>query len=119
MTGVAREGGCAVTEPHAADTGVEQVANDAERQWPVGVNADAPPYAREAAAAYRTELDELLAHLAAHPEQRWVAYRYGQRIGFGTDDLALQRECEEKFPDGLFRVYGIDGADKYPEDTVV
>ena len=40
-------------------------------------------------------------------------------IGFGTDHLEFLRECMATFSDGLFRIYGIDGADKCPEDTVV
>ncbi len=86
---------------------------------PLGVDANAPPHARAAATAYFTELDELLAHLAAHPVERWVAYYGSRRIGFGGDDLELHRECQAKFPDGLFRVYMIDEANKYLEDTVV
>lgn len=89
------------------------------RNWPVGVNPDAPPHARDAAAAYFTELDELLAHLATHPTERWVAYRGSQRVAFGTDHRGLERECLEKFPDGLFRVYAIDATNKYLADTVV
>jgi hypothetical protein len=106
--------------PNAATgTASEEPAGETSRSWPVGVNPDAPPYARDAATAYRMELDDLLAHLAAHPAERWVAYYGSRRIGFGTDDLALHRECQEKFPDELFRIYMIDGADKCPEDTVV
>jgi hypothetical protein len=106
-------------QPTADSPAPAETAGDTSRSLPIGVNPDAPPHVRDAATAYFTELDELLAHLATHPAERWVAYRGSQRIGFGTDDLALQRECLEKFPDGLFRVYGIDGADKCPEDTVV
>ncbi len=71
-------------------------------------NPDAEPHAFEAAVAYINDFDELVAHLATHPEERWVAYRGGQRVGFGADHLALLNECSAKFPDGLFRVYGID-----------
>jgi hypothetical protein len=106
-------------ELHTGSTTPLEMADDTGRTYPIGVNPDAPPHARDAAIAYRMELDELLAHLAAHPAERWVAYRGSRRIGFGTDHLALHRECQEKFPDGLFRIYGIDGADKCPEDTVV
>ena len=78
-----------------------------------------PEHTAQAAAAYMAELDDLLAHMAAHPEERWVAYRGRQRLGFGTDDLALHQECLRQFPDGEFHVYGIDGSMKCPNDTVV
>src|SRR5437764_1993422 len=71
-----------------------------------------PEHTAQAAAAYMAELDDLLAHLAAHPEERWVAYRGRQRLGFGTDDLTLYQECLRQFPDGEFHGYGIDGSMK-------
>lgn len=112
-----------MNEPHTADVTTpaptDATSTASVREVPLGVNPDAPPHARDAAIAYRTELDDLLAHLAAHPDERWVAYRGGQRVGFGTDHRELLLACQEKFPDGLFRVYGIDGADKYPGNTVV
>jgi hypothetical protein len=78
-----------------------------------------PQHAIEAAETYQAELDDLLVHLAKHPDERWVAYRGRQRLGISADDLALHRECLAKFPDGRFCVYGIDGALKYPNDTEV
>ena len=78
-----------------------------------------PRHVSDAAAAYDAELDELLIHLAAHPGERWVAYRGHERLGFGTDDLELSRDCLAKYPDGRFCVYGIDASAKYPEDTVI
>jgi hypothetical protein len=101
------------------DTGAasEEPADETSRSWPVGVNPDAPPLVREAAAAYFAELDELLVHLAAHPAERWVAYYGSRRIGFGSNHPQFHRECQEKFPDGQFRIYRIDEANKYLEDT--
>jgi hypothetical protein len=78
-----------------------------------------PRHAAEAAETYTAQLDELLAHLATHPDERWVAYRGRLRIGFGTDDGALHRACLVRYPDGEFCVYGIDGALKYPDDTAL
>ncbi len=103
-----------MNELHTADAS-EATAGDPGRGVPIGVN----PAAGDAITAYLTELDELLAHLAAHPADRWVAYYYSRRIGFGSDRREFERECLAKFPDGLFRVFMIDGADKCPEDTVV
>lgn len=101
--------------PHASGSGPPR----APRRLAVEVNPDSPPHAREATAAFIAEYDELLAHAAAHPGEDWVAYRGGQRVGFGTDDLALWRECQVRFPDGLFQVYYIDPILQYPDDTVV
>lgn len=103
-----------MNELHTADAS-EATAGDPGRGVPIGVN----PAAGDAITAYLAELDELLAHLAAHPADRWVAYYYSRRIGFGSDRREFDRECLEQFPDGLFRVFRIDGACKYPEDTVV
>ncbi len=84
-----------------------------------GAEPEMPAFVRDAAAAYEAELDDLLAHLAAHPAERWVAYRGGRRIGFGTDRREFLRACLDRFPDRQFRIYGIDGADKCPENTVI
>jgi hypothetical protein len=78
-----------------------------------------PQHAAEAAETYLAELDELLTHLAQHPDERWVAYRGRQRLGISADHHGLYLACLERFPDGQFFVYGIDGASKYPNDTVV
>jgi hypothetical protein len=78
-------------------------------------NPDAEPHAFEAAVAFINDFDELIARLATHPEETWVAYRGPQRIGFGTDHL---NECSAKFPDGLFDVYSIDPILAYPDETV-
>jgi hypothetical protein len=85
----------------------------------ISVDPDAEPHAVAATTAYIAEFDELLTHLAAHPEEQWVAYRGGQRIGFGIDHLALLDECLAKFPDEQFNVYYIDPTLKYPDETVV
>ena len=85
----------------------------------ISADPTAEPHAFEAATAYIAEFDELVARLTEHPDERWVAYRGGQRVGFGTDDLALLNECSAKFPDGLFNVYYIDPTLAYPDETVV
>jgi len=105
-------------EPTSAAPTDEKAA-EINRRIRLSVNFDAPPHARDAAIAYLTELDDLLEHLTAHPQEKWVAYYGRQRIGFGTDYLELFRECAAKYPDGLFQIRGIDGADKCPEDTVI
>lgn len=78
-----------------------------------------PEHTAQAAAAFRAELDGLLAHVAAHPDERWVAYRGRQRLGFGTDDFSLWQALERDYPDGRFAVFAIDECAKYPNDTVV
>lgn len=82
-------------------------------------NQPTPDYVVEAAAAFHAELDELLEHVKAHPEERWVAYRGGQRVKIGTNDLALYRELAALYPDKRYCVYGIDGPLRNPDDTVV
>lgn len=77
-----------------------------------------PQHAAEAGQAYLAELDELLAHLAAHPDEQWVAYRGRQRIGYGTDHRDLYTVCLERFPDRQFCVYGIDACAKYPDTAL-
>lgn len=106
-------------EPHTADAATDPPATDSGERLPPGVNPDAPPHARAAATAYLAELDELLAHLSAHPDERWVAYYWDQRIGFGSDRPAFDFECLKQYPDGDFFIYGIDGVDRYPGNTVV
>lgn len=107
-----------MSEPHTADVVTDPPATDAGEQWPPGFDPDVPPpHAKAAAAAYRAELDELLAHLAAHPDEQWVAYHWGQRIGFGSDRPAFERECLRKYPGGGFFIYGIDPVLRHPEDT--
>lgn len=78
-----------------------------------------PEHTAQAAAAFRAELDDLLAHVAAHPDERFVAYRGPRRLGFGTDDLSLWQALERDYPDGRFAVFVIDECMKYPNDTVV
>ena len=102
-----------MNELHTADGTATEA--DPGRGAPLGVN----PAAADAITAYLAELDELLAHLAAHPADRFVAYHHGRRIGFGGERREFERECREQFPDEQFRVFMIDGADKCPEDTVV
>ena len=103
-----------MNELHTADA-AEAIAGDPGLGAPVGAN----PAAADAITAYLAELDELLAHLATHPADRFVAYHHGRRIGYGGERREFERECLEKFPDGQFRVLMIDGADKCPEDAVV
>ena len=100
---------------HTAEAAADEVA----RRILLGVDPDAPPYARAAATAYFTELDDLLAHLAAYPAERWVAYHGGRRVGFGSNPPEFSRACHERFPDGRCLIYLIDAVDKYPGDTVV
>ncbi len=107
-----------MNELHTADAAAATACDPGPR-LPLGVDPNAPPLMRDAATAYFTELDELLVHLAAHPAERWVAYYGRRRIGFGSNHPEFHRACQEKFPDGLFRVYRIDAANKYLEDTVV
>ncbi|MBX9624653.1 MAG: hypothetical protein K2X82_12670 [Gemmataceae bacterium] len=76
------------------------------------------PHRHEAAAAYEAELDDLLAHLAAHPADRWVAYRGRQRVRFGPTGHALYQDLIREYPDGQFALFGIDEVDKYPDSTV-
>lgn len=78
----------------------------------------APRHAAEAAEAFRAEFDDLLAHLAKHPGERWVAYRGRKRLGFSSDQLGLYLECLERFPDRQFCVYGIDPCDKNLEVAI-
>ncbi|WP_171471389.1 hypothetical protein [Frigoriglobus tundricola] len=78
-----------------------------------------PPHAVEAAATYLAELDDLLAHLLAHPNERWVAYRGRERLGFGTSQRMLYLECVQRFPDQQVCVYGIDACAKCPDDTEI
>jgi hypothetical protein len=91
------------------------VVDDGYEAW---VSEPVPQHATEAYETYLAELDELLSHLAAHPAERWVAYRNRQRLGFGTDDLTLYHECLAKFPDRRFCLYGIDACAR-SHDTVV
>jgi hypothetical protein len=84
-----------------------------------GTDPRVPDHACAAAAAYVAEIDDLLARLATHPDEQWVAYRWRERVGFGTDHLRLLNECLAKFPDGEFSVYYIDPCIKYPDDIVV
>lgn len=83
------------------------------------IDRGAPPHVVEAAETYYAEIDELLAHLAAHPADRWVAYRGRQRLRFGPTAYALHQELDREFPDQRYSLFGIDEADKYPNDTVV
>lgn len=85
----------------------------------LGYDPSGPPDEVAAIHAYIVEFDELLAHLAAHPDEHWVAYRGSQRVGFGADDLALHNECAAKFPDGRFHVYGIDPILRCSPDEIV
>lgn len=105
------------SRPHTAQT--PSPAKAPRRPLALGVDPDAPKHAREAMAAYIAEYDEPLTHAETHPGEDWVAYRGGQRVGIGTDHQELLRACEEKFPDGEFRVYYIDPILQYPDDTVV
>lgn len=111
-----------MSETDTADTAPEQTAAPAKaprRPLALSVDPGAPPMAQAAAAAYIVQYDELLTHAETHPGEDWVAYRGGQRVGFGTDHRELLRQCEERFPDGEFRVYYIDPILQYPDDTVV
>lgn len=76
------------------------------------------PHRLDAAAAYEAELDDLLAHLAEHPADRWVAYRGRQRLRFGPTGYTLRQELIREYPDGQFALFGIDESDKYPDSTV-
>lgn len=78
----------------------------------------AEPHVAEAAEAYYAELDDLLAHLAAHPADRWVGYRGRERVGFGPTGYALHQRLEREYPDGRFHVLFIDAADKGIRVTV-
>lgn len=78
-----------------------------------------PPRARAATAAFVADFEELLAHAAAHPAEKWVAYYGSERIGFGTSHLKLLDDCEARFSDGEFDVFPIDPVLQYPNDTVV
>jgi hypothetical protein len=66
------------------------------------------PRQRAEIVAYHADADDLLARLAAHPDEPWVAYRWETRVAFGVDPVALARECRERFPDGRFCVFPID-----------
>ena len=80
----------------------------------------APPATFAAVTAFEAEFDELLARLETHPKDRCVAYRWSQRVGFGTDYHALRDECAAKYPDGQFEVFYIDSTLRCgPEETVV
>jgi hypothetical protein len=78
----------------------------------------ADPHVVEAAEAYYAELDDLLAHLAAHPQDRWVGYRGRERVGFGPTGYALHQRLEREYPDGRFHVLFIDANDKGIRVTV-
>ena len=92
-----------MNEPHTADP-----AKAPRRPLALSVDPDAPKHAQDAMGAYIAEYDELLTHAETHPGEDWVAYRGGQRLGFGTDHRELLRNCMERFPDGEFRIYYID-----------
>lgn len=85
----------------------------------LGYDPSGPPDEVAAVHAYITEFDDLLAHLAAHPDEVWVAYRGSQRVGFSADHLALLNECAVMFPDRRFCVYGIDPILRCSPDEIV
>lgn len=97
-----------------------QVADESPRDRPAGSSLPpAEPHVAEAAEAYYAELDDLIAHLAAHPADRWVGYRGRERVGFGPTRAALHQRLEREYPDGRFHELFIDEVDKYPDSTVV
>lgn len=83
----------------------QETVTDQNQEW---LSETVPQHAYDAMAAYLAELDALLAHLEENPSERWVAYRGNRRLGFGSDKYSLYCECERKFPDREFCIYGID-----------
>ncbi|MBX9582180.1 MAG: hypothetical protein K2X87_17890 [Gemmataceae bacterium] len=100
---------------------VENLRARVEPQWDrsAGVRNSEYEPAIASAAAFEAEIDELLAHRAAHPADRWVAYRGPQRLRFGPTGYALHQELIREYPDGEFSLFGIEASVKYPNDTVV
>jgi hypothetical protein len=67
------------------------------------------PIIIEATDAYFRDQQELLAHRAAHPGERWVAYHGNQRVGIGTSKRELICECLKRgIPKKQLLVLGID-----------
>lgn len=92
---------------------------ESPRDRPAGSSLPpAEPHVAEAAEAYYADLDDLVAHLAAHPADRWVGYRGRERVGFGPTGYALRQRLGQQYPDGRFHVLFIDGANKHPRVTV-
>ncbi len=94
-------------EPENVQPRAALTDDDAANTW---LSECIPPHARESIVAYTAELDDLLAHLAAYPTERWVVYRGRERVRFGSDKYNLYCDCVKAFPDRDFCIYGIDAS---------
>jgi len=78
------------------------------------------PIIVEATDAYFRDQQELLAHRAAHPNEKWVAYHGNQRIAFGTSKRELIALClKQGIPWKQFLVLGIDASIKRIMDVTL
>lgn len=78
------------------------------------------PIIIEASEAYFRDQAELLAHRAAHPDEKWVAYHGSQRVAIGTSKRELVKECLRRgIPWKQFLVIGIDASIKPVMETTL
>src|SRR5690348_3993304 len=60
---------------------------------------------------FRVDFQELLAHRAEFPSDKWVAYNGPRRIGFGSSQPELVKTClDQGLKRAEFLVLGIDPA---------
>ncbi len=78
------------------------------------------PIIIEATDAYFRDQQELLAHRATHPGERWVTYHVNQRIAIGTSKRELISACLKRgIPKKQILVLGIDSSIKRIMDVML
>lgn len=76
------------------------------------------PIILEARDAYFRDQQELLAHRALHPDEKWAAYHGSKRIGIGKSKPELAAECLSRgIPRKHFLILGIDASVRPIMDT--